>query len=52
MQVKKVQNCHIIIAALGDGFLLTGKLQDSTFNESKIEKASDIKILNVFILNE
>ena len=52
MQVKKVENCHIVIAALGDGFLLTGKLQENIFQESKIEKASDIKILNVFILNE
>ena len=52
MQVKKVENYHIIIAALGDGFLLTGKLQDNTFLQSKIEKVSDIKILNVFILND
>lgn len=52
MQVKKVENYHIIIAALGDGFLLTGKLQEHIFQESKIEKTSEIKILNVFILNE
>ena len=52
MQVKKVGCSHIIIGALGDGFLLTAKLNDKVVEESKIEKVSDIKILNVFILNE
>ena len=31
---------------------MTAKLLDGTIQDLKIDKASDIKILNVFILNE